>query len=94
MRTTNVSNLIRNRVNREIKKAKKTIMLNILLLMLIMQKKLEGIRKIVNFKKMTAKPSQLNVGGNIIDDDKEVASNFNHFFVNVGQNTECNSKSP
>ena len=43
---------------------------------------------------MTAKPSQLNVGGNIIDDDKEVASNFNHFFVNVGQITECNSKSP
>ena len=37
---------------------------------------------------MTAKPSQLNVGGNIIDDDKELASNFNHFFVNVGQNTE------
>ena len=27
-----------------------------------MQKKLEGIRKIVNYKKMTAKPSQLNVG--------------------------------
>ena len=37
---------------------------------------------------MTAKPSQLNVGGNIIDDDKELASNFNHFFVNVGLNTE------
>ena len=55
----------------------------------------EGIRKIVNVKKMTAKPSQLNVGGNIIDDDKELASNFNHFFVNVGQeHRECNSKSP
>ena len=37
---------------------------------------------------MTAKPSQLNVGGNIIDDDKELASNFNHFFVNVGLSTE------
>ena len=54
-------------------------MLNILLIMLIMQKKTwEGIRKIVNVKKMTGKPSQLNVGGNIIDDDKEL----------VGQNTE------
>ena len=64
-------------------------MLNILLIMLIMQKKTwEGIQKIVNVKKMTAKPSQLNVGGNIIDDDKELASNYNHFFVNVGQNTE------
>ena len=32
--------------------------------------------------------SQLNVGGKIIDDDKEIATNFNNFFVNVGPNTE------
>ena len=37
---------------------------------------------------MTAKPNQLNIGGNIIDDDKELASKFNNCFVNVGQNTE------
>ena len=34
---------------------------------------------------MTAKPSQVNVGGNIIDDDNELASNFNNVFVNVGR---------
>ena len=47
----------------------------------------EGIRKIANIKK-SSKPSQLNVNGKIIDDDKKLATNFNNFFVNVGQNTE------
>ena len=37
---------------------------------------------------MSSKPSQLNIGGNIIDHDKELATNFINFFVNVGQNTE------
>ena len=30
----------------------------------------------------------MNIGGKIIDDDKELATNFNIFFVNVGPNTE------
>ena len=48
----------------------------------------EGITKIVNVKKMTSKPSQLNIDGKIIDDDKELATKFNNVFVNVGTNTE------
>ena len=48
-----------------------------------------GIRKIVDIKKMSSKPSQLNIDGNIIDDDKELATNFNNFFVNVEQNTDA-----
>ena len=57
--------------------------------MSIMQKKTwEGIRKIVNIKKVSTKTSQLNIGGKIIDDDKELANNFNNFFVNVGPSTE------
>ena len=31
---------------------------------------------------------QLNIGGKIIDNDKEIATNFNSFFTNVGPNTE------
>ena len=54
-----------------------------------MKKTWEGIRKIVNIKKTSPKISQLNIGGKIIDDDKELATNFNNFFVNVGPNTEA-----
>ena len=42
----------------------------------------------MNIKKTSSKPSQLNIGGNIVDDDKELPTNFNKFFVSVGQNTE------
>ena len=54
-----------------------------------MKKTWEGIRKIVNIKKTSPKISQLNIGGKIIDDDKELATNFNNFFVNVEPNTEA-----
>ena len=37
---------------------------------------------------MSSKPSQLNINGKIVDEDKKLATNFNNFFVNVGQNTE------
>ena len=47
----------------------------------------EGIKKIINVKK-TNKTSQLNIGGVIIDNDKQIATNFNNFFVNVGPSTE------
>ena len=48
----------------------------------------EGIKKIVNIKNISTKSSQLNIGGKIIDGDKELATNFNKFFVNVGSSTE------
>ena len=42
----------------------------------------------MNLKKNSNRTSQLNVGGKVIDDNKEIATNFNHFFVNVGPNAE------
>ena len=42
----------------------------------------------MNVKKNSNRTSQLNVGGKVIDNDKEIATNFNIFFVNVGPNTE------
>ena len=39
---------------------------------------------------MSTKTSQLNIGGKVIDDDKELATKFNEFFVNVGPSTESN----
>ena len=42
----------------------------------------------MNLKKNSNRTSQLNVGGKVIDDNKEIAANFNNFFVNVGPNTE------
>ena len=38
--------------------------------------------------KTSNKTSQLNIGGKIIDIDKDIANNFNNFFVNVGPSTE------
>ena len=82
-------NLLRNRVNREIKKSKKQYYTEFFEGNLNNIKKTwEGIRKIVNIKKMSSKTSQLNIGGKVIDDDKELANKFNDFFVNVGPNTE------
>ena len=83
-------NLLRNRINRDLKKSKKKQyyeqyftehVINI-------KKTWDGIKKIVNLKKNSNRTSQLNVGGKAIDDNKEIATNFNHFFVNVGPNTE------
>ena len=42
----------------------------------------------MNLKKASNITTQLNIGGNIIDSDKEIAQNFNNFFANVGANTE------
>ena len=42
----------------------------------------------MNLKKASNRTTQLNIGGNIIDSDKEIAQNFNNFFANVGANTE------
>ena len=48
----------------------------------------EGIKKIVNVKKNSNRTSHLSIAGKIIDNDREIATNFNHFFVNVGPSTE------
>ena len=81
-------NLLRNRIYRDLKKSKKqyyeqyfTEHVNNI------KKTWDGIKNIVNIKK-TPIELQLNVGGKIIDDDKEIATNLNNFFVNVGPNTE------
>ena len=39
----------------------------------------EGIKKIINVKK-TNKTSQLHIGGKIIDNEKQIATNFNNSF--------------
>ena len=86
-------NLFRNRVNNDIKKSKKKYYAdyfnehvnNI-------TKTWEGIKKIVNIKKTSIRTTQLKIGGKIIDNDKEIATNFNKFFVNVGPSTEYDSK--
>ena len=82
-------NLFRTRVNKDIKKSKKKYYAdyfnehvnNI-------TKTWEGIKNIVKIKKTSIRTTQLKIGGKIIDNDKEIATDFNKFFVNVGPNTE------
>ena len=82
-------NIFRNRVNREIKKSKKQYYAEYFEKNVNCIKNIwEGIRNIVNVKKMTSKTIQLDIEGKIVDDDKELATNFNNFFVNVGPKTE------
>ena len=82
-------NLFRNRVNRENSKAKKKHYAEYFEANLNNIKKTwEGIRKIVNIKKTSSKTSQLNINGKIIDDDKQLATKFNEYFVNVGPQTD------
>ena len=52
------------------------------------KKNWEGIKKIVNLKKNSNRTTQLNIGGQIIDNDKEMSTNFNNFFANVGLNSK------
>ena len=54
-------------------------MLTILQEILNTNKTWDGIREIVNLKKTSTKTSQLNIGVKTIDDDKELAFNFNFF---------------
>ena len=54
----------------------------------------EGIKNIVNIKKTSVRTTQLKIGGKIIDNDKEIATNFNKFFCQCGtQHREYDSKS-
>ena len=84
-----IYNLLRNRVRRELKKSKQKYYAEYFAENVNNMKKMwEGIRKIVNIKNISTKSSQLDIGGKIIDSDKELATNFNNFFVNVGLSTE------
>ena len=83
-------NIFRNRVNREIKRSKKSYYTlyfdnhknNI-------RKTWEGIRNIVNLKNTTNYGiSQLNINGKIINEPKDIANSMNNFFVNIGAETE------
>ena len=77
-----------NIVNRELKKSKKNYYANYFSEHVNNIKKTwDGIKKIINAKK-TNKTSQVNIGGKITDNDKQIATNFNHFFVNVGPSTK------
>ena len=68
-------------INREIKKSKKEFYAKYFAENIKNTKKIwEGIRKIVNITKTSSKPSQLEIGGRIIDDDGDLATNFNNFF--------------
>ena len=82
----------RNQVNREIKRSKNIYYVqhfednsnNI-------KKISSGIREIVNLKNTTSpKVFQLNVNGKTVVNLKEIASNLNNFFVNIGPSTESN----
>ena len=71
-------------VNREISKAKKKYYTQYFDEYKNNTKKIsEGIRKIVNLKNVSVKTSQLHIDGNIIDDDKDIATSFNTFFSKV-----------
>ena len=53
-----------------------------------MKKTWDGIKKIVNIKNTASKTSQLHMCGKIIYDNKEIATNFSNYFVNIGPCTE------
>ena len=77
-----LNNLLRNRVQRELKKSKKQYYADYFAENVNNIKKTwEGIRKIANIKKMSMKTTQLNIGGRIIDDQTELANNFNNFLL-------------
>ena len=80
-------NLLRNKVHRELKKSKKQYYADYFVDNVNNIKKLgKASGKIVNISKVPTKISQLSLGGKFIEDDKELATDFNNFFVNVGPN--------
>ena len=77
---------LRNRINREISKAKIKYYTQYFDGYKNDTKKIwEGIRKIVNLKKVSQKTSQLHIDGKIIDDDKDIATSFNTFLQKLVQ---------
>ena len=59
-----------------------------LLSTIIISKRLEGIRNIMNNNNISHNVTQLSSNGRMIDDSKCIVNKLNNFFVNVGQTTE------
>ena len=84
-RINNVYNLFRNRVTREIRKAKKEYykiyfennLSN-------MKKTWQGIKEIINLNKLGPKISQLNYEGKQINTNEGTSNAFNDFFTKIG----------
>ena len=85
-------NMKRNEVNRETLKSKKNHFIKYFQENNNNIKNIEsGIREIVNIKNsISPKPAQLNIEGKIIVNHKEIATNLNIFFTNIGPNSEAN----
>ena len=79
-------NKFRNRVDRELKRSKKSYFSNYFdKHSSNIRKTWQGIRSLVNVKnKMNKDLTQLNINGKIIEESKDVANHINNFFVNVG----------
>ena len=85
-------NLFRNRVNRELKKAKRNYYTKYFEVNSNNIKKTwEGIRSIINIKATKQSTiSQIKVNSKVIKNQKEIVETLNNFFVNVGPNTDRN----
>ena len=86
--------LFRNRINNELKKAKRNYYnLYFDINMTNMKKTWKGIKDILNLKGKTDQHiSQISSNNKLISDEKEVANVFNNFFVNIG--TKLDSEIP
>ena len=82
-------NQFRNRVNREVKKYKKTYYkIYFEDSKSDIKKTWEGIKSLINNSNSSLKISQLKNNGRIIDDPEGIVAGLNNFFVNVGPNVE------
>ena len=79
-------NTFRNRVNRELKKAKKSHYTEYFIEHSNnIRKTWQGIRSLVNVKNNPSQAlSQLKINGKLVDEPKDIANHMNDFFVNVG----------
>ena len=78
-------NKFRNRVNKELKKAKKSHYTEYFNEHNDIKKTWQGIRSIVNVKNnLNQGLSQFKINGNIVVEPKDIANHINEFFVNVG----------
>ena len=89
-------NLFRNRVNREVKKAKRDYFQTYFRNNLNnMKKTWQGIKEIININnRSSAKISQLSLNGRQLSSNDEMANAFNNFFTNVGPNLDKNIPNP
>ena len=78
--------LFRNRITREIKKSKKKYYKEYFENNISnMKKTWQGIKEIINMNnKSGPQINQLNYKGKFVDNNKDIANNFNDFFTNIG----------